>query len=79
MKKRKRGWLIALVIVLIICLFPVRLTRHDGGTAEYMAVLYRVIVWHMINPDDSGKTNTYLTGTDVYVCGVLVYSNTDWR
>jgi len=77
MKKRKIITTV-FVILLIICLIPFPISYKDGGTVKYSAVLYKVIVWHTMNPgydynkvDSNGKyigtEPFYLTGTDVYI------------
>lgn len=75
---RKKIFAILIVILFIACLIPFQTSYKDGGTKKYSAVLYKVMVWHMINPDydyenvDSngiytGTEPSYLIGTDVYI------------
>ena len=75
MSKRQKGWRIALCILLALCLIPVPVICKDGGTRVYTAALYKVIVWHRINPDAYDEQTgqaidgvpEFLTGTDVYL------------
>lgn len=66
---------IIIILLFVLCLVPIPLHRNDGGTVEYSAILYRIIVWHKINPNasyldhkivDNGQPQ-YLTGTDFYI------------
>ena len=47
-KHKKRAVLI--VLLLLILLLPLPMTRNDGGSIDFCAVLYRCTVWHQINP-----------------------------
>ena len=69
MKPKKKALTIIISIILVICLFPVRLMLKDGGTVIYAAVLYKVIVWKQIMPiEEENETSTgYRTGTDFYI------------
>lgn len=72
---KKKALLVVLIALLVLCLIPLPLMRKDGGTKEFVAVLYRVIVWHQMNPDhhdyeaDEVRSDEpeFLTGTNVYV------------
>lgn len=46
--KRNRIIVIACVTVLAVLCFPLRFSYKDGGTVEYLAVLYRVTFYHAI-------------------------------
>ena len=50
-----------IAFLLCLCLVPVPMSRNDGGTVEYCAVLYRYIVWKELAPEETGEE--YLTGT----------------
>ena len=49
MKKKQIKYIIIIIVVLIILLFPIKLTREDGGTVEYKAILYTVRFFQEIN------------------------------
>ena len=49
------------IVLLCLCLVPVPMSRKDGGTVEYCAVVYRYIVWKELAPEETGEE--YLTGT----------------
>lgn len=74
MSKRQKGWRIALCVLLALGLIPMPIIYNDGGTRVYAAALYKIIVWHRINPEaydaQTGEAidgaPEFLTGTDVY-------------
>lgn len=78
--------LIVLAALLIVCLIPQKRMYDDGGTIDYAAVLYRVIVWHQLNSayrdaqTDEIRANEpeYHTGTDVYVFP-FNFGDKEWR
>jgi hypothetical protein len=75
MKKRKK-LIVVIIILLVFSLVPLPISRNDGGTVEYNAILYKIIVWKQLNPKAVGDSNgkyidngepEYLTGTDYYI------------
>ncbi len=47
LKKKVKVTLIGMLCLLIICLIPFRVYKYkDGGTKEYVAVLYKYYHWH---------------------------------
>lgn len=56
------GIIIGLILLLTL-IVPYKLIYKDGGTKEYTALLYKVIVWHSI---DFNEENGYKTGTEVH-------------
>ena len=42
MKKR----IIIVLIILLILLFPIKNTYLDGGSKEYVSLIYKVIKWN---------------------------------
>ena len=58
---RKRWWILIVILVAIILLFPTRKMVNDGGTTEYSAILYKVIKWNRIRMFEENKT-----GTEIY-------------
>ncbi|OJU10759.1 MAG: hypothetical protein BGN88_10475 [Clostridiales bacterium 43-6] len=76
----KKAIIITAVILFALMLIPVRTQYKDGGTVKYHAILYKVVKWHVINPDaysvDAkrdqngnyiGEEPLYLIRTDVYI------------
>ena len=63
MKKRK--WIFTIVVfLLLICLIPIPVgPSKDGGTREYKALTYKIIVWNRLGDVDADtyhKTRLYL-------------------
>ena len=53
------------LLLLLILLLPLPMTRNDGGSIDFCAVLYRCTVWHQINPayqDGPSTEPKFLTG-----------------
>ena len=62
--KTKTKVIIIIVLLVIILLFPVRYVYLDGGSKEYVSLLYKVIVWHRLDDFyDSG----FKTGKEVHI------------
>ena len=62
-KHKKRA--VVIVVLLLILLLPLPMTRNDGGSIDFCAVLYRCTVWHQINPAYQKGASTepeFLTG-----------------
>ena len=76
MKKRRRGRVIVLALLLILMLIPVRTAYNDGGTMGYEAILWQVEQLHRIADTDRGQG--FLVGTRVtLLCGLItVYDDT---
>ncbi len=61
--KRYFMW-IAILVFLILILFPFKSTYLDGGTCEYNSLIYKVIKWHRTNANyESG----YKTGKETHL------------
>jgi len=70
--------IIVLVVIFLICLIPIKAKRKDGGTVEYAAVLYKVIVWNQIYNDPDSDEIKYHTGTNVYIFP-FNFGQKDWE
>ena len=88
----KKEFIIILVFAIILLFTPIKKTYLDGGTKEYSAIMYKIIVWNKIdNYYESGyKTNTeihifpfnfrsidYYYEKDIHPSGLFVHSTTD--
>ena len=60
MKKR----IIIVLIILLILLFPIKNTYLDGGSKEYVSLIYKVIKWNRLNNNYEGG---YKIGTEVHL------------
>jgi hypothetical protein len=74
MKKR----IFALIIVFLILLFPVRLSRKDGGTKDYVPVtfIYRVVKYNAQYTDPETNEEGRLRGWEITILGQTVYKDT---
>ena len=62
---KHKKWALLIVVLLLILLLPLPMTRNDGGSIDFCAVLYRCTVWHKINPayqDGPSTEPKFLTG-----------------
>lgn len=67
MQKLKRSKIIlilAIVLVMVLFLFPIKLTYKDGGTTTYNAVLYKVIIWNILDQNEPGG---YRRGSEIHL------------
>lgn len=58
---KTKWWILIIILVAIILVFPIKKICNDGGTVEYSAILYKVIKWNRIRVFEENKT-----GTEVY-------------
>ena len=71
MKKRKL--LIAVILIVAVMLIPVRRDMDDGGSKEYSAALYRIVLRHSMTRQD-GEMG-YLSGTEISLFGMEIYND----
>ncbi len=69
--KKKRIIIIAIILILLILFLPIpHGTYKDGGTRDYSALTYRIVVWNKlvspINEDDSAKEIQVYNKTSVF-------------
>lgn len=51
--KKKRIWIVILVIILLVLIFPITSVYSDGGTKTFTSLTYKVIIWDSIfKPED---------------------------
>ena len=61
----KKGIIIGIIVVILVLFLPIpKGTLEDGGTRDYCALTYRIVVWNMLiaeaNEDGSaGESYTY--------------------
>ena len=65
------------ILLVIVCLIPVRMYLDDGGTVVYKAVLYEVQDVHRLIGADGTIENEYLVGTIVKILGIEIYNDTE--
>ena len=71
MKKRKL--MIAAILIALALLIPVRRDMDDGGSKEYSAVLYRVVLRHSLAQQDGARG--YLSGAEISLFGMEIYND----
>ena len=67
---------IAIVIVLVILLTPIRMNLKDGGSVRYKSLVYEVTKIHQLAPDVDG-VKPYIDGFEVKILGMTVYRETN--
>ncbi len=76
MKKKKMLIIIAIILVLGILLFPIRMNLKDGGSISYKSLLYEVTKIHQLSPDVDG-VKPYIDGFEIKILGMRVYKKTN--
>ncbi len=70
--KKKSILAIAIIVLLIILLFPFKINRlKDGGTVEYKALLYKLTDYHKFRTDTE-----YVEGSKIEILGKEIFNNT---
>ena len=75
MKKKTMG-IIAIIVVLIILLTPIRMNLRDGGCVRYKSLVYEVTKIHQLAPEVEG-VKPYIDGFEVKILGMTVYRETN--
>jgi len=74
--KKKIFAAIAIVIVLLILLTPIRMNLKDGGSVRYKSLVYEVTRIHELAPiEDEAKT--YIDGLEIKILGMTIYRETN--
>ncbi|MDD6212475.1 MAG: hypothetical protein PUB22_04955 [Clostridiales bacterium] len=74
--KKKTFAVIAIIIVLVILLTPIRMNLKDGGSVRYKSLVYEITKIHQIAPDVDG-VKPYIDGFEVKILGMTVYRETN--
>lgn len=78
MKKKKIVISVAIVLVLLILLTPVRMNWKDGGSISYRSLVYEVKKIHQLAPDRGEEwVKPYIDGFEIKILGVTVYRVTN--
>ncbi len=76
---KKKLIIVAIVIILLTLLFPIRNQLKDGGTVEYKALVYKVSkVKRLISIEEmeqEGKIKEYDHGIVIEIFGFEIYNN----
>lgn len=76
---KKKVFVIAGIILLLVLLFPVRYEIKDGGSIQYKSLVYGVTKVHTLISDEEmiqeGKVKPYDDGWRIYILGIEVFDN----
>ena len=74
--KKKRFAIIAIIVVLLILLTPIRMNLKDGGSVRYKSLVYEVTKIHQLAPEAEG-VKPYIDGFEVKILGMTIYRETN--
>lgn len=74
--KRKTFALIAIIVVLVILLTPIRMNLKDGGSVSYKSLVYEITKIHQYNPEFD-DVKPYIDGFEIKILGMRVYRETN--
>ena len=70
--KNKKVWIIVILILALILLFPIPMRLKDGGSIRFQAVLYSVTKYHKL---DHESDNGYIKGIGIEILGIEIFNN----
>ncbi|MBP3325161.1 MAG: hypothetical protein J6L77_01920 [Coprococcus sp.] len=74
--KKKRCIVIAIILVLMVLLTPIRINLKDGGSVRYKALVYEVTKIHQLTMEEH-DVKPYIDGLEVKILGITVYRKTN--
>lgn len=74
--KKKKLYIIAVILILVILLAPIRMNLKDGGSVRYKSLVYEVTKIHQLAPDVDG-VKPYIDGFEVKILGMTIYRETN--
>ena len=74
--KKKRFAIIAIIVVLVILLTPIRMNLKDGGSVRYKSLVYEVTKIHQLALEAEG-VKPYIDGFEVKILGMTIYRETN--
>jgi len=72
--KNKKVWIIVIIIIALILLFPIPMRLKDGGSVKFQAALYSVTKYHKLNHQIDGG---YIDGIGIEILGIEILNTTD--
>lgn len=72
--KNKKVWIIVIIIIALILLFPIPMRLKDGGSIKFQAALYSVTKYHKLNHQIDGG---YVDGIGIEILGIEILNTTD--
>lgn len=73
---KKTFVIIAIIVVLVILLVPVRMNLKDGGSIRYKSLVYEITKIHQLAPEADG-VKPYIDGFEVKILGLTIYRKTN--
>ena len=67
---------IAIIVVLVILLTPIRMNLKDGGSVRYKSLVYEVTKIHQLAPEVDG-VKPYIDGFEIKILGMTIYRKTN--
>lgn len=74
--KKKRFGIVAVILVLVILLTPIRMNLKDGGSVRYKSMIYEVTKIHQLAPE-TDEVKPYIDGFEVKILGRTIYRKTN--
>ncbi len=74
--KAKKLAVVAMVIVFVVLLTPVRMNLKDGGSVRYKSLVYEVTKIHQHTPNFDG-VKPYIDGFEIKILGITVFRETN--
>ncbi len=74
--KKKKLFIIAIILILMILLTPIRINIKDGGSVSYKSLVYEVTKIHRLAPD-ANDVKPYIDGLEIKILGITVYRVTN--
>lgn len=73
--KKKNILIIAIIVLLVILLFPIPMKLKDGGSVKYRALLYTITDYHKLAAE--GSNTEYIDGIGIEILGVEIINTTN--
>lgn len=73
--KKRNILIIAIIVLLVILLFPIPMKLKDGGSIEFKALLYSITKYHKLALENSEKE--YIDGIGIKILGMEIINTTN--
>lgn len=74
--KTKKLAVIAVIVVSLVLLTPIRMNLKDGGSVRYKSLVYEVTKIHQYSPNFEG-VKPYIDGFEIKILGMTVFRETN--
>ena len=72
--KNKKIFIIIIIIIGLILLFPIPMRLRDGGSIRFKALLYEVTIYHKL---DHETESGYVNGIGIEILGADIINTTN--